>query len=70
MIALALGGMGSVTGAFLGGILLGVLESVGSFVISGGWADAISYGVFLIVLMFKPEGLFVRVGEKSVNHEG
>jgi branched-chain amino acid transport system permease protein len=52
--------MGSVTGAFLGGILLGVLESVGSFVISGGWADAISYGVFLIVLMFKPEGLFVR----------
>jgi branched-chain amino acid transport system permease protein len=65
MIALALGGMGSVTGAFLGGILLGVLESVGSFVISGGWADAISYGVFLIVLMFKPEGLFVRSVKKA-----
>ena len=65
MIALALGGMGSVTGAFLGGILLGVLESVGSFVISGGWADAISYGAFLIVLMFKPEGLFVRSVKKA-----
>jgi branched-chain amino acid transport system permease protein len=60
MIALALGGMGSVVGALLGGILLGVLESFGSFFLTGGWADVISYAVFLLVLMFKPEGLFVR----------
>jgi branched-chain amino acid transport system permease protein len=62
MIALALGGMGSVMGALMGGILLGVLESFGAFLLTGGWADAISYGVFLLVLMFKPEGLFVRGG--------
>lgn len=60
MIALALGGMGSVAGALMGGILLGVVESYGAFFISGGWADVISYGVFLLVLMFKPEGLFSR----------
>jgi branched-chain amino acid transport system permease protein len=60
MIALALGGMGSVVGALMGGILLGVLESFGSFFLTGGWADVISYAVFLLVLMFKPEGLFVR----------
>lgn len=60
MIALALGGMGSVVGALFGGILLGVLESVGAFFLTGGWADAISYGVFLAILMFKPEGLFSR----------
>jgi branched-chain amino acid transport system permease protein len=60
MIALALGGMGSVTGALLGGILLGGIESFGSYVFTGGWADAIAYLVFLLVLMFKPEGLFVR----------
>lgn len=64
MIALALGGLGSVGGAFLGGILLGVLESLASFFISGGWSDAVSYGVFLIVLMFRPEGLFVRSYKK------
>lgn len=60
MIALALGGMGSVTGALLGGILLGGIESFSSYIFTGGWADAIAYGVFLLVLMFKPEGLFVR----------
>ena len=60
MIALALGGMGSVSGAFLGGVLLGVVESFGSFFISSGWADVISYVVFLLVLMFKPEGLFSK----------
>jgi branched-chain amino acid transport system permease protein len=60
LIAVAFGGLGSVVGAFLGGILLGVIESMGSYVISGGWADAISYGAFLLVLMFRPEGLFGR----------
>jgi len=65
MIALALGGLGSVSGALLGGIILGVLESWAAFFISGGWADAIGYGVFLLVLMFKPEGLFVRSIKKA-----
>jgi len=60
LIAVAFGGLGSVVGAFLGGILLGVIEGMGSYVISGGWADAISYGAFLLVLMFRPEGLFGR----------
>jgi branched-chain amino acid transport system permease protein len=60
MIALALGGMGNVAGALLGGMLLGIVESYSSFLLSGGWADVISYAVFLLVLMFKPEGLFSR----------
>jgi len=58
LIALALGGIGNVVGALLGGILLGLIESFSSFFISAGWADAISYAVFLLVLMFRPEGLF------------
>ena len=65
MIALALGGMGSVNGALCGGILLGVLESVGSFVFTGGWANVIAYAVFLLVLLFKPEGLFVRASNNQ-----
>lgn len=60
MIALALGGMGSLMGALCGGIILGVVESYATFFIGGGWADVISYAVFLLVLMFKPEGLFSR----------
>ena len=60
MIAMAIGGMGSVTGVLLGGILLGIVECYGAFFITGGWADVISYAVFLLVLMLKPEGLFSR----------
>jgi branched-chain amino acid transport system permease protein len=65
MIALAIGGMGSVFGALLGGIFLGLLESMASFFVPGGWTDAISYAVFLVVLMFRPEGLFVRSVKKA-----
>jgi branched-chain amino acid transport system permease protein len=60
LIAVAFGGIGSVGGAMFGGILLGVIESVSSYAISGGWADAVSYGAFLMVLMFRPQGLFGR----------
>ena len=60
LIAVAFGGIGSVGGAMFGGILLGVIESVSSYTISGGWADAVSYGAFLMVLMFRPQGLFGR----------
>ncbi|MGD0485798.1 MAG: branched-chain amino acid ABC transporter permease [Syntrophorhabdales bacterium] len=65
MIALALGGLGSVSGALLGGIILGLLESWAAFFVSGGWADAMGYAVFLLVLLFKPEGLFVRSIKKA-----
>lgn len=65
MISLAIGGIGSVIGALLGGILLGLLESLASFFFSGGWSDAIAYAAFLLVLMFKPEGLFIRSIKKA-----
>jgi branched-chain amino acid transport system permease protein len=65
MIALALGGLGSVSGALLGGIILGLLESWAAFFVSGGWADAMGYAVFLLVLLFNPEGLFVRSIKKA-----
>jgi branched-chain amino acid transport system permease protein len=64
LISLALGGIGNVIGALLGGILLGLIESLSSFFISGGWSDAIGYAVFLMVLMLRPEGLFVRSIQK------
>jgi branched-chain amino acid transport system permease protein len=60
LIAVAFGGLGSVGGALMGGILLGIIESVGSYLLTGGWADAISYTVFLLVLLLRPEGLFIR----------
>lgn len=63
LIAVAFGGLGSVGGALLGGILLGVLESLSSYAIGAGWADAVAYGAFLLVLIFRPEGI---LGHASV----
>ncbi len=52
-----LGGMGSVVGAAIGGIIVGVSESMGAVYISSGWKDVVVYVIFLLVLLFKPAGL-------------
>ena len=64
LIALALGGLGHVGGALAGGILLGLIESGSSYLLPG-WGDAVGYAVFLLVLMFRPQGLFVRTVTKT-----
>jgi branched-chain amino acid transport system permease protein len=52
-----LGGMGSVTGAMAGGVLIGVAESIGGAYFGSGWKEVIVFVLFLLVLLFKPAGL-------------
>jgi branched-chain amino acid transport system permease protein len=63
-VVLILGGMGYVPGAVFAGILLGVTESLGAGFISTEYKDVIGYGIMLLVLLFRPEGLFGKVGLK------
>jgi len=65
LVALTLGGIGNVGGALAGGIILGLIEAYVQYFISGGWTNAVAYGVFMLVLMFKPEGLFNRPFQKA-----
>ena len=53
-----LGGLGSVTGAFAAGVLLGLAESVTSTYISVRWAEAVPTILILLVLLIRPQGLF------------
>lgn len=56
-VAAVLGGIGSVPGAMLGGILLGIIESLSKAYLSTELSDAIVFGVLVIVLLVKPSGL-------------
>ena len=57
-----LGGVGSVKGTLIGGLLLGVIESIGATFIGDGWRVFIGCMVVLIVLSVRPQGLFGRAG--------
>ncbi|MFE2427804.1 branched-chain amino acid ABC transporter permease [Streptomyces sp. NPDC059373] len=60
-VVVVLGGLGSVKGAFLGAITLGVIESVGAAFFGDGYRDFIGFVAFLIVLSLRPQGFFGRV---------
>ena len=67
--AAVLGGIGSVPGAMLGGIVLGVAEAMGAGYLSSLYRDGISYGVMIIVIVFIPAGFFgvvIKETKKSI----
>ncbi len=55
--AAVFGGIGSIPGAMIGGILIGIIEILGKAYISTQLADAIVFGVLILILMFKPTGI-------------
>ena len=65
LFALTLGGIGTIYGALLGGIFIGLVEMLGTYFVGGGWAQAILFSVFLVVLTIRPNGLFGKTGQKA-----
>ncbi len=63
--AAIVGGLGNPIGSVLGGLVLGVLESLSVGIVSSGYKDAISLLILLLVLFIKPSGLFSGIrGER------
>ncbi|MGH7264676.1 MAG: branched-chain amino acid ABC transporter permease [Candidatus Rokuibacteriota bacterium] len=56
-VAAVLGGMGSVVGAGLGGLLLGLVEALGGGFLSFAYKDAIVFGVLILILVLRPSGI-------------
>lgn len=64
--AAVFGGIGSITGAMIGGILIGIIEILGKAYISTQLADAIVFGVLIIILMVKPTGILGKKTSEKV----
>lgn len=65
-VAAVFGGIGSIPGAFIGGLLLGVIENLSKAYISSEMADAIVFGVLIVVLLVRPTGLLGKKMSEKV----
>ena len=64
--ATIIGGFGDVTGAIIGGIALGIIETFGAAYVSVPYKDAFAFLVLILFLVFRPQGIFgERVAEKA-----
>lgn len=61
--AVVLGGLGSVPGAIVGGFLIGIAENLGVWFIPSVWKDTIAYGILILMLFFRPSGIFGKKEE-------
>ncbi|HTQ38435.1 MAG TPA: branched-chain amino acid ABC transporter permease, partial [Pirellulales bacterium] len=60
--AAVLGGIGNIPGAVLGGLVLGMVRSLGSAYVEERWTAAIIFGILIVILIFRPSGL---LGERT-----
>jgi len=58
LVVMVLGGLGSITGTFIGGIILGVTESATGYFLSLTYREVVGLVLFILVLIFRPQGLF------------
>ena len=59
--AAVLGGIGNVPGAMLGGVVIGLIESLGGQLVGTAWSDVIVFSILVLVLVFRPAGLLGRL---------
>lgn len=60
-----LGGLGSIRGAIVGGLLYGIAQQMATLFLGGIWSNAIAFALLIIVLVIKPNGLFGEKGEQK-----
>ncbi len=65
-VAAVLGGIGVIPGAMVGGVAMGLIETLSKVYISSGFSDAISFSVSIIILLVKPTGLFGKNTREKV----
>jgi branched-chain amino acid transport system permease protein len=64
-VIIILGGMGSFPGAIVGGLIIGLAESFGGFYFSTDYKDIIAFVLLVVILSFRPQGLFTPKGARA-----
>jgi len=62
--AAVIGGIGSISGSFIGGMLLGLVQALGTGYIASGYANTVTFVVLIALLLFRPNGL---LGKAVIN---
>ena len=65
-VVVVLGGLGSVAGAMVGGLIIGITQTMTGFFISVEFKDVIALMLFILILLIRPQGLFGRAGMEEV----
>jgi branched-chain amino acid transport system permease protein len=65
-VVVVLGGMGSVAGAVVGGLIIGVAQTLTGFYLSVEYKDVVALLLFIVILLVRPQGLFGRVGAEEM----
>lgn len=63
-VIVIIGGVGNYFGALAGGFLIGIVEEFGAVLISGSMKQVLSFGLLIVILLFRPQGLLGREGEE------
>lgn len=64
-IVIVLGGLGNIIGSLMGGFLLGIIETVGVSITSPGLRPILSYALFILIILIRPEGIFSKGGART-----
>jgi branched-chain amino acid transport system permease protein len=65
-VAAVLGGIGNIPGAMLGGLLIGITETMVSGYLSSTYKDAVAFAILILILLFRPSGLLGTVAQEKV----
>ena len=65
-VAAVLGGIGNIPGAMLGGLLIGITETMVAGYFSSTYKDAVAFAILILILLFRPSGLLGTVAQEKV----
>ena len=66
VVVVVLGGMGSIHGAFVGGLIIGLVESFSGYYIGPNVKEAVYFLIFIIILLVRPAGIFGILGSEKL----